>query len=128
MTPDVYKPVAKLCKNLTNISTWNINGFWSKIKQVENFVDSEKVAILALQETLVKTSHYAMRLEGYRIFRSNAEEDFRGIATLVEESLAAYEVPHGKNWIVHVKIFGYADWPGPTHIMNVYLKSGGNCR
>jgi hypothetical protein len=91
-------------------------------------MDLEKVAILALQETLMKMSHYAMRLERYRIFHSNAEEDFRGIATLVEKSLEAYKVPHDKNWIVHVKIFGYADWPGPTHVMNVYLKSEGNYR
>jgi hypothetical protein len=30
--------------------------------------------------------------------------------------------------LIHVKVFGYAGWSGPTHFLNVYLKSGGNHR
>ena len=47
---------------------------------------------------------------------------------LVDQSLASYEVPHGLRWLIHVKVFGYAGWSGPTHFINVYLKSGGNFR
>jgi exonuclease III len=128
LTPADMTPINRLRPNLTSVATWNINGFWRKLKEIENFVDSEKVAVLALQETLVSACHYSIRMKGYRCFWSNAEEDFRGIATLVDETLAVYQVPHDENWLVHVKVFGYAGWSGPTHFINVYLKSGGNHR
>jgi exonuclease III len=128
MEPVDANPVEELRPNLTSIATWNINGFWRKVKDIEGFVEAEKVAVLALQETLVKASHYKIRLRGYRAFTSNAKEDFRGMVTLVDEKLSAYEVPHGLSWLVHVKVFGYAGWSGPTHVINVYLKSGGNFR
>jgi len=128
MEPANLTPFSRLRPNLTSIATWNVNGFWRKIKEIEGFVEREKIAVLALQETLVKVPHYSIRMKGYRVFASAAEEDFRGIATLVDEKLASYEVPHGKSWLVHVKVFGYAGWSGPTHIINVYLKSGGNVR
>ena len=128
LEPANTKAQSWLRPNLSSIATWNINGFWRKSKDVEAFVDTEKVAILALQETLVRDSHYSIRLQGYRCFCSNAEEDFRGMATLVDNNLASYRVPHDENWIVHVKVFGYVGWSGPTHILNVYLKSGGNHR
>ncbi|KAI0289323.1 Endonuclease/exonuclease/phosphatase, partial [Multifurca ochricompacta] len=110
------------------IATWNINGFWSKLGFIQNFTVAEHVAILALQETLVSSWHYPVQLDGYRCYTSNAEEDFRGIALLVDNRLGSYEVPHGLSWLIHVKVFGYAGWSGPTHFFNVYLKSGGNHR
>ena len=84
------------------------------------------MAVLCLQETLVRASHYSIQLKGYRCFWSTAEEDFHRMATLVDETLAAYKVPHNENWLIHVKVFGYMGWSGPTHILNMYLKSGGN--
>ena len=47
---------------------------------------------------------------------------------LVDNRLASYEVPHGVCWLLHVKVFNYAGIDGPTHFINVYLKSGGNHR
>jgi hypothetical protein len=48
------------------------------------------------------------------------------MVTLVDKTLASYKVPHNENWLIHIKVFGYMSWLGPTHILNVYLKSGGN--
>lgn len=127
-TPADTTPFSRLRPNLTHLATWNINGFWTKVRDVERFLDTEKVAVLALQETLVKATHYEPRVKGYRSFVSSAKEDFRGMLTLVDNKLSSYEVPHGLNWLIHVKVFGYAGWSGPTHILNVYLKSGGNFR
>ena len=45
---------------------------------------------------------------------------------LVTNRLASYEVPHELHWLIHVKTFNYAGLSGPTHFINVYLKSGGN--
>lgn len=51
--------------NLTNLATWNINGFWSKQIQVEDFLQREMIAAVYLQETLVKDTHYPVRMSGY---------------------------------------------------------------
>ena len=128
MEPANDTPFSLLRPNLVSIATWNINGFRRKIKDVERFLDVEKVAVLALQETLVKATHYSPCIQGYRSFTSCAKEGFRGSLTLVDNKLSAYEVPHGLSWLIHVKVFGYAGWSGPTHIINVYLPSGGNHR
>jgi hypothetical protein len=88
----------------------------------------EHVAILALQETLVRAKHYRMCIEGYRVYQCNAEAEFRGQALVVDMSLASYEIPHGLNWLTHVKVFGIMGHDGPSHILGVYLKSGGNFR
>ncbi|KAF8259711.1 hypothetical protein EI94DRAFT_1902729 [Lactarius quietus] len=67
-------------------------------------------------------------MHGYRPYVSPAKEDFHGIAMLVTNKLAFYEVPHGLHWLIHVKVFNYAGLQGPIHFINVYLKSGGNHR
>jgi len=128
MEPANDTPFSLLRPNLISIATWNINGFGWKIKDIERFLDVEKVAVLALQETLVKAMHYNPCIQGYRSFTSCTKEGFRGMLTLVDNKLSAYEVPHGLSWLIHVKVFGYAGWSGPTHIINVYLPSGGNHR
>jgi hypothetical protein len=67
-------------------------------------------------------------MQGYRAYVSHAKEDFCGTAMLVANRLASYEVPHGLHWLIHVKVLNYARLKGPTHFINVYLKSGGNHR
>lgn len=128
LSPAKSTPEREPRASLVNASSWNINGFWSKRQEVMSFCLAERCAVLALQETLVTRKHYPIQLNGYRVYQSPAEEDFRGAAVLVDNSLGSYEVPHGLRWLVHVKIFGFAGWSGPTHFLNVYLKSGGNHR
>ena len=123
MEPAKLTPPQMLQKNLTAVATWNINGFWSKSNEVKDLLVMEKVAVLALQETLVGRTHYPIQMGGYRVYQSAVEEEFRGIAMLVDKRLASYEVPHGLNWMIHVKVFGYAGWSGPMHFFGVYLKS-----
>ncbi|KAH9032706.1 Endonuclease/exonuclease/phosphatase, partial [Lactarius pseudohatsudake] len=110
------------------VGTYNINGFWSKIMEIGELLDNEAMAVLVIQETLVTARHYPIHMNGYRSFTSHAQEDFRGIAMLVSNRLASYEVPHGLHWMIHVKVFGYAGLSDPVHFINVYLKSGGNHR
>ncbi|KAH9051480.1 Endonuclease/exonuclease/phosphatase, partial [Lactarius vividus] len=108
------------------VGTYNINGFWAKMVEVGELLDEEAMAVLALQETLVTARHYPIHMSGYRSYVPHAKEDFRGIAMLVSNKLASYEVPHGLHWMIHVKVFGYAGLLDPVHFINVYLKSGGN--
>jgi hypothetical protein len=95
---------------------------------MEDFMSEQKVAILALQEMLVKALHYQVYMNGYKAYQNNAGENFQECAMLVDESLTSYEVLHGLSWLIHVKVFGLAGWSGLTHIINVYLKLEGNFR
>ncbi|KAH9158465.1 Endonuclease/exonuclease/phosphatase [Lactarius sanguifluus] len=130
MKPSKPQPDGLLChRPPLPVGTYNINGFWSKMVEIGELLDDEAMAVLALQETLVTARHYPIHMDGYRAYASHAKEDFRGIAMLVSNKLASYEVPHGLPWMIHVKVFGYAGLSDPVHFINVYLKSGGNhCR
>jgi exonuclease III len=112
----------------TALATWNINGFWSKKAQIVDFLHKEKIAVCVLQETLVRATNYPIRVDGYSSYFVNAEEGFRGLAVLVDKRYSSFEIPHGLRWLTHVRVFGYAGVSGPTHIIGVYLKSGGNHR
>jgi hypothetical protein len=112
----------------TSVVTYNANGYLSKVVEIEELLDEESVAVLALQETLVTVRHYPLQMQGYRAYTLPAKEDFCGIAMLVTNKLASYEVPHGLQWLIHVKVFNYTGLQGPIHFINVYLKSGGNHR
>jgi hypothetical protein len=129
MKPSKPQPIRLLRGSLpTSIATYNANGYWSKVVEIGELLDKEYLTVLVLQETLVCTRHYPLQMQGYRAYVSHAKEDFRGIAMLVANRLASYEVPHGLHWLIHVKVFNYAGLKGPTHFINVYLKSGGNHR
>jgi exonuclease III len=128
MTPAKPQPIRPSQRPPTSIVTFNVNGFHSKKVELDDFLGAEDVAVLALQETLVTARHYPVHMPGYRAYTSNAKEDFRGIAVLVDNWYASYEVPHGVHWMLHVKVFNYAGLTGPVHFINVYLKSGGNHR
>jgi hypothetical protein len=39
-------------------------------------MSEQKVAVLALQETLVKALYYQVRMNGYKAYQNNAGEDF----------------------------------------------------
>jgi len=62
--------------NLISVATWNINGFSSKRAEMEDFMSEQKVAMLALQEMLVKASHYQVHMNGYKAYQNNAGENF----------------------------------------------------
>lgn len=119
------------------LATLNINGFPSKREQVSEFLSKERIAVCALQETLVSVSQYPVRVPGYRTYARDWQEGFRGQAVLVLADLPSYEVPHvkerleGYKYLLHVKIASIPGIPGPPrslHFIGVYLPSGGNMR
>jgi endonuclease/exonuclease/phosphatase family metal-dependent hydrolase len=112
----------------TGIATWNINRFWSKKHQIVNFLYKEQVVVVSIQETLVRDTAYPVTIHGYQVYQRSAKEGFRGTALLVDRHYSLYEVPHGLRWLTHVKIFRYVGVSGPTHLIGVYLASGGNHR
>ncbi|KZP03398.1 DNase I-like protein, partial [Athelia psychrophila] len=128
-TPSIVSNVsASKRPRCTKISfaSWNVNGFRSKKIQVEDMVHREKVAVLALQETLVEQKQYPVIIDGYNTYAVPKQEGFRGQALLVDNDLSSYELPHdeSKHWI-HVKVSGLLGVQGPVNVFAGYLPSGG---
>lgn len=109
------------------MASWNVNGWHRKKYAIEEFMRKERVAILAVQETLVGLSHYPIKVDGYMTFSRPWQEGFRGQAVLIDSRYPAYEIPREGNHILHVKVSGL---PGgeKLHILACYFPSGGNER
>ena len=115
----------------TTIATWNVNGYHSKSALIEDMLKREKVAVCAIQETLVAASSRPIRPKGYTVYCSPWEEGFRGHALIVDNRLPCYRIPHDEKWIIHVKISNWrldGTTPRFIHVLAVYFPSGGNFR
>jgi len=114
----------------SNIVTWNINGFSSKVEIVAGMLFKYKVGIACLQETLHYSARRPLKIKGYETFGIDREEGFRGQAILVDSLLAAYRIPHEENHLLHVRISHWKTDKGAIklHIFSIYLPSGGNRR
>ncbi|KAI1782193.1 Endonuclease/exonuclease/phosphatase, partial [Ganoderma leucocontextum] len=114
-----------------SIMTWNVNGYHSKSEEISICLKEEKVAVCALQETLVSATSKPIRPKGYMVYASPWEEGFRGHAVLVDDRLPSFRIPHDEPWLVHVKISSWDCGEAGTrslHILAVYMPSGGNFR
>ncbi|KAL6308741.1 Endonuclease/exonuclease/phosphatase, partial [Sparassis latifolia] len=139
---DVYKPwrdrqslptpiTQEAREEYTSIMTWNVNGFHSKIIEIEDALRTERVAVCAIQETLVNSGAKPLIIQGYNSYTVPWEEGFRGQAVLIDNRLPSYRVPHEEPWLLHVKISHWRHASGANkvlHIMGVYFPSGGNYR
>ena len=112
------------------IATWNVNGYHSKSDEICEMLKEQRVAVAAIQETLVGASSKPIRPKGYKVYASPWEEGFRGQVVLVDDRLSSYRIPREEPWLIHVKI---SNWKCGEriiglHILAVYLPSGGNYR
>lgn len=113
----------------STIVTLNINGLNKRQLQLADLLSREAVAVCALQETLVNSQQYPIRMTGYNTFAIPWQEGFRGQAVLVDNRLASYWVPHGdEKHFLHVKISNWQEIKETLHIFSVYFPSGGNHR
>lgn len=121
--PRIEKPT------FTNIGTYNVNGYFSKSVEVQEWLERAKVTIALLQETLIRPGQ-RFEVPGFTVFRRSAEfggAGLRGQAVLIREGLKAIEIDTGSPYLLGVKVFGL---PGdrPWTIVSAYLPSGGNHR
>ena len=75
-----------------HLVTFNVNGFPSKHQQVIQFLEEEQITVCVIQETLVLPKQYPVVVQGYNTFVRPWQEGFRGMAVLVDDRLAAYEI------------------------------------
>ena len=71
---------------LSTLASWNVCGLASKRADVEWFLHKEKVAILALQETLRSSDEWRLRLAGYECIEApcvTGNPGARGVALAI---------------------------------------------
>jgi exonuclease III len=119
--PGMLKPRRK-------IATFNVNGIWNRKTEVEYFLQTHDIGILAIQETLIDCNQYDLRLPGYEVYERSKTSTFRGQALAIHKAYTSYEVGKVKNdYFIHVKVVGLTT-KTPWHIIAVYMPSGGNYR
>ena len=110
------------------IMTFNVNGIINKRLEVEHFINMNRMAIVALQETITNGQRDQLCFRGYQVFERRQTKNFRGQALLIHDHYKAYQTGDlTLDFLIHVKIAGYTEGQ-PSHVLAVYLPSGGNHR
>lgn len=125
-----YQPLETVNVSPVNmgVATLNANGLHEKMPDFINFLRTERLGFMAVQETLISRNHYRLRVAGYEVFTRPKEKGFRGQALLIDKRYPAYEVGKSDcNFLIHTKVAGLQG-ESPWHILAVYFPSGGNCR
>lgn len=88
-------------------STWNIHSVANKRPELEMYLRQTCTAVLALQETARSSEHWPIRVRGYQCFEAPAMEHQpgqRGLALLVRQDLAAYQVGQESPYLLIAKV------------------------
>jgi exonuclease III len=101
---------ASLVSVYKSFGSWNVNGLRSRNVELIDLLAKELPVAFAIQETLVSTKDFPIRMQGYIAYSAHKRKGFRGQCLLVRDSVASYEVPHkGKykvlrDFVIHVKL------------------------
>lgn len=107
----------------TGLASWNIRGLKGKREELLWFLRQQRLAVLAVQETLCTPADWPLRVGPYTCIHSPAipgSKGQQGVALLVHPDLPCYEVGPRSPYCVWAKVLG----PGLAHglvVGSVYL-------
>ena len=112
---------------VTRFGTYNINGVRAKKPHLQRLLEKHEVACLALQETLLTTQDWRLRIPGYRCFGSDGRSgpSERGVALLLGKPLQGYVVGQSTSWYTLVRVFG-PTLAQPWIVGSIYLPHSGS--
>ena len=107
------------------IMTLNVNGLRNKHSDLVKFIHVSKLAIVAIQETLIGANQYPLTMPGYEVFTCPHQDGFRGQALIIDKCYLAFEVGvmDSRN-MIHICVAGLPrkkTW----HFILVYFPLGG---
>ena len=120
--PDDPTSATSFVPRLVRLGTYNINGMRGKTTDVDHFLRSSRLDVLALQETLLTATSFGLNFRGYVCFSALGQNtaSTRGVSLLLRDSLSAEIVGRSHtNWIF--ARLSSKSLPGPTIVGNVYL-------
>ena len=107
------------------VTSWNIHSISDKRNEIGMYLHKVGIDVLALQETWRKVDQWPLRLRGFNVFESVAEEGIQGrngVALCVRNHLVAYEIGDVSPYVVSVRILiGMTEW----NIMSIYIPPKG---
>jgi exonuclease III len=111
------------------VMTLNIHGIKKKSVELHHLLRSQKVDVIALQETLLRSTDFGISIPSYQCFSSlgHTAAARRGVSVLIRSSFGGEPVgPAHANW-VFVRVSGQ-EIANPTIIGSVYLPHGPTSR
>ncbi len=111
------------------VMTLNIHGIKKKSVELHHLLRSQKVDVIALQETLLRSTDFGISTPSYQCFSSlgHTAAARRGVSVLIRSSFGGEPVgPAHANW-VFVRVSGQ-EIVNPTIIGSVYLPHGPTSR
>ncbi|CAN0507827.1 unnamed protein product, partial [Ectocarpus sp. 12 AP-2014] len=105
------------------IGTLNVNGVRSKKTELRHLLEKKNLDCIALQETLLSATDWALNIPGYRTFTVYGEqkESTRGVAVLLRNAMGAQTVGKSSPWHTFVRCYGLDT---PVIIGSAYVPSG----
>jgi hypothetical protein len=122
-TPPAPPPAATInCRQHLRVGTFNINGVRSKQSDLWELLQSQRLDVLALQETLLKATDWDLSVRDYLCFSAlgHTAASQRGVSILVNRNLNSQVVGPSSPFWVFVRVSGTAH-PAPVIIGSVYL-------
>ena len=104
------------------VASWNIRSFSAKKGSVSFLAKSNKVDILALQETLCRADSWAPKLAGFTVYSVAAgERGALGLALAIKRGIPSTLLERNCNWIICELRTATCLWI----VANIYFPSGG---
>lgn len=105
-----------------SLASLNVNGIANKKASLEDYLFSDKIDILGLQETRNPVYNWNLKFEGYNTFEVRSTEGVgqRGLAIVITKKLSCYVVGERSQYFIFVRVFG-AGTITPFIIGVVYL-------
>ena len=72
--------------------TLNVNSLKNKHSDLVEFIHVSKLAIVAIQKTLIGANQYPLTMPGYEAFTHPHQDGFRGQALIINKHYPAFEV------------------------------------
>ena len=90
------------------LCSYNINGLKNKREDLEEYMDSNNIDLMGIQETRRLSSHWRLHFRGYNCVEVNATEGpgQRGIALAVRKGITAFPVGNKSMYYIFVRVFG----------------------
>ena len=110
-------------RNERIMASWNVNSTRSKRQELTWFLRRERVAVLALQETLHKSDWWRLRLGDYQVLSSpmnSGKVGERGVALAISPDLVAHETGTRSPFWIWARIL-HPSFPQGLIVGSVYV-------
>jgi exonuclease III len=107
--------------HIYNIAAWNANGLLQRIKEVEVFLNTQKIDVLLVSETHFTEQNY-VNIPNYITYATNHPDGraHAGSAIIIRKCIKHHELPKYETDHIQATIVSIEDWDGNLTISTIY--------